>query len=210
MKNNDFGKYLSEHRANKKIKQSDLAKLMGVPKRVVAKWENGTKKPSIINIYKLCDLLDVDFEDAYNVLIDNKASDEFRFKKAFYIDYLIKKRCLIYFLSVSVLILVSLLYYLNNPLPSADKLWVLSSAFVRSIAAAVLIPIFYKLIHKNILYLKMSYYIVLFATILSILIFIMLLQFALSVGEYVPYNLHMCITAICAGLWSFNKYSYSK
>lgn len=54
-----FNEQLAKLRKRKNIKQYDFANQMGVKQYVISSWETGRSEPSIAQIIKLCDLLDV-------------------------------------------------------------------------------------------------------------------------------------------------------
>lgn len=54
---------LKEGRANKKLRQSDVAKLTGIKSTTLSNYENGVTEPNIDTFLKLCDLYDLDFAE---------------------------------------------------------------------------------------------------------------------------------------------------
>lgn len=60
----DFGTRLRELRENKGISQQKISALIGVKsgKQTISKWEKGQTEPSISELIRLCEVLDVSAE----------------------------------------------------------------------------------------------------------------------------------------------------
>ena len=54
---------IKKARKKKGISQRRLAELLEIPYQQVQAWEYGKYKPSLYNISKLCDILELDFDD---------------------------------------------------------------------------------------------------------------------------------------------------
>ena len=54
---------IKEARKKKGLTQRSLAELLKIPYQQVQKWEYGKNKPNFNNIIKLCNILDLDFND---------------------------------------------------------------------------------------------------------------------------------------------------
>jgi transcriptional regulator with XRE-family HTH domain len=54
------GQKIKELRRTNKVKQYDLALLVGVPASALCNWENGKRSPTAANLMKLSKALDVD------------------------------------------------------------------------------------------------------------------------------------------------------
>lgn len=57
--NTSFGEKLKEARSRKKLKQSDLAKQLGVKNTTISNWENNISKPDLDMLSYICGALDV-------------------------------------------------------------------------------------------------------------------------------------------------------
>lgn len=56
---------IKEFRKNKKISQSDIAKIMKVKQNTVSQWESGIRIPNIKQVLKLAEILETTAEDLY-------------------------------------------------------------------------------------------------------------------------------------------------
>lgn len=56
------GERISDLRKQRNISQYQLAKLMGVSRQAVSKWENDLSSPDTLNLIQLADVLDTDVE----------------------------------------------------------------------------------------------------------------------------------------------------
>ena len=63
MRDYKLGDKLYELRKNKGLTQEDLALLLDVSDKAVSKWENGTAKPTIINLKKVSQIFDVSLDE---------------------------------------------------------------------------------------------------------------------------------------------------
>jgi CYTH domain-containing protein/transcriptional regulator with XRE-family HTH domain len=63
MRDYKLGNKLYELRKKKNLTQEDLAILLDVSDKAVSKWENGTSKPTIINLKKLSEIFDVSLDE---------------------------------------------------------------------------------------------------------------------------------------------------
>lgn len=57
-----FGERLKEIRTEKHLKQTDIAKLMNVSGNTVYAWETNKQEPSMANLLKLCEILEVSLD----------------------------------------------------------------------------------------------------------------------------------------------------
>ena len=57
-----IGDRISKLRAEKKLSQNQLAKLMEVSRQAVSKWETGQAIPDSLNLIRLADILETDIE----------------------------------------------------------------------------------------------------------------------------------------------------
>ena len=63
MRDYKLGDKLYELRKNKGLTQEDLALLLDVSDKAVSKWENGTAKPTIINLKKVSQIFDISLDE---------------------------------------------------------------------------------------------------------------------------------------------------
>ena len=63
MRDYKLGNKLYELRKNKNLTQEDLALLLDVSDKAVSKWENGTSKPTIINLKKISEIFDISLDE---------------------------------------------------------------------------------------------------------------------------------------------------
>lgn len=56
---------IKEFRKNKKISQSDIAKIMEVKQNTVSQWETGERMPGVIQALRLADILGTTVESLY-------------------------------------------------------------------------------------------------------------------------------------------------
>lgn len=56
---------IKEFRKNKKISQSDIAKIMEVKQNTVSQWETGERMPGVIQALRLADILETTVESLY-------------------------------------------------------------------------------------------------------------------------------------------------
>lgn len=61
-----FGEHIYELRKERGLTQSDIAIYLGISDKAISKWENGTAKPTIANLTKLAELMDVPLEKIVN------------------------------------------------------------------------------------------------------------------------------------------------
>lgn len=59
---NIFSKRLKELRLKKRLKQQELAEILGIKRNTYSDWENGKTEPSYENLVKLADLLEVSLD----------------------------------------------------------------------------------------------------------------------------------------------------
>ena len=57
-----IGERIQHLRAQRDISQVQLAKLLGISRQAISKWENDLSSPDTLNLIKLADLLDTDVE----------------------------------------------------------------------------------------------------------------------------------------------------
>jgi transcriptional regulator with XRE-family HTH domain len=58
---------LSEYRRRKGLSQDDLAKLSGLTKTTIQNWENGRNLGAVLRILKVCQELNVDIRDLFEI-----------------------------------------------------------------------------------------------------------------------------------------------
>lgn len=56
---------IKEFRKNKKISQSDIAKIMEVKQNTVSQWETGERMPGVVQALRLADILETTVESLY-------------------------------------------------------------------------------------------------------------------------------------------------
>ena len=56
---------IKDFRKKKKLKQSDIANLIGVKQTTISEWENDKKMPNIKKAIKLARILETTVEDLY-------------------------------------------------------------------------------------------------------------------------------------------------
>ena len=62
MKDYTFGEHIYELRKARGLTQGDIAAYLGISDKAISKWENGTAKPTISNLTKLAELMDIPLE----------------------------------------------------------------------------------------------------------------------------------------------------
>ncbi|MBQ8535708.1 MAG: AAA family ATPase [Bacilli bacterium] len=62
MKDYTFGEHIYELRKERGLTQGDIANYLGISDKAISKWENGTAKPTISNLTKLAELMDIPLE----------------------------------------------------------------------------------------------------------------------------------------------------
>ena len=63
MKDYTFGEHIYELRKERGLTQGDIANYLGISDKAISKWENGTAKPTISNLTKLAELMDIPLEN---------------------------------------------------------------------------------------------------------------------------------------------------
>ena len=58
---------LAEYRKRKGLSQDDLAKVSGLTKTTIQNWENGRNLGAVIRVLKVCQELDVDVRDLFDI-----------------------------------------------------------------------------------------------------------------------------------------------
>lgn len=58
---------LAKYRKNKGLSQDELAKISGLTKTTVQNWENGRNLGAVIRVLKVCQELDVDIRDLFEI-----------------------------------------------------------------------------------------------------------------------------------------------
>lgn len=58
---------LAELRRLKNLSQDDLAKLSGLTKTTIQNWENGRNLGAVVRVLKVCNLLDADLRDVFEI-----------------------------------------------------------------------------------------------------------------------------------------------
>ena len=53
--------FIEENRKLKGITVTELTKRIGVSRRIYYNWVNGEKKPKLENVYKMCEVLGIEF-----------------------------------------------------------------------------------------------------------------------------------------------------
>lgn len=56
---------IKEFRKNKRISQSDIAKIMKVKQNTVSQWETGERMPGVVQALRLADILGTTVESLY-------------------------------------------------------------------------------------------------------------------------------------------------
>ena len=56
---------IKEFRKNKRISQSDIAKIMEVTQNTVSQWETGERMPGVVQALRLADILGTTVESLY-------------------------------------------------------------------------------------------------------------------------------------------------
>lgn len=62
----DFSKRLRNARHSKNLTQQQLADALNVDRTAIAHYERGSARPHFDNIHKLCELLDLTYEDIFD------------------------------------------------------------------------------------------------------------------------------------------------
>ena len=58
---------LAECRKNKGLSQDELARISGLTKTTIQNWENGRNLGAVIRVLKVCQELDVDIRDLFEI-----------------------------------------------------------------------------------------------------------------------------------------------
>jgi transcriptional regulator with XRE-family HTH domain len=58
---------LSEYRKRKGLSQDELARLSGLTKTTIQNWENGRNLGAVLRVLKVCQELNVDIRDLFEV-----------------------------------------------------------------------------------------------------------------------------------------------
>ncbi len=66
MSNYTFGEHIYELRKERGLTQGDVAAYLGISDKAISKWENDTAKPTISNLTKLSELMDLPLEKIVN------------------------------------------------------------------------------------------------------------------------------------------------
>lgn len=74
MNNYTFGEHIYELRKERGLTQGDIAAYLGISDKAISKWENGTAKPTISNLSKLAELMDLPLEKIINYNKKDKIS----------------------------------------------------------------------------------------------------------------------------------------
>ena len=74
MKDYTFGEHIYELRKARGLTQGDIALYLGISDKAISKWENGTAKPTISNLTKLAELMDLPLEKIVNYNKKDKIS----------------------------------------------------------------------------------------------------------------------------------------
>ena len=74
MKDYTFGEHIYELRKARGLTQGDIAVYLGISDKAISKWENGTAKPTISNLTKLAELMDLPLEKIVNYNKKDKIS----------------------------------------------------------------------------------------------------------------------------------------
>ena len=61
MKN--FKTILKGYRLDQKLKQSDVAKVVGVTQQCISEWENGKTEPTLSYLWKIADYFDISVDE---------------------------------------------------------------------------------------------------------------------------------------------------
>lgn len=62
----DFSERLRNARHSKNLTQQQLADALNVDRTAIAHYERGSARPHFDNIHKLCELLDLTYEDIFD------------------------------------------------------------------------------------------------------------------------------------------------
>ena len=65
MEQEKTGKFIAECRKNKKMTQEQLAEKIGVSRKSISRWENGTSMPDYAILDILCKTLDISINELY-------------------------------------------------------------------------------------------------------------------------------------------------
>ena len=72
MRDYKLGNKLYELRKKKNLTQEDLAILLDVSDKAVSKWENGSSKPTILNLKKVSQIFDISLDELISIEEDDK------------------------------------------------------------------------------------------------------------------------------------------
>lgn len=60
-----LGEKIKQKRLEKNISRAELSRLSGVPLRTIENWEYGSRKPTSLNVLKVCEILEININE-YN------------------------------------------------------------------------------------------------------------------------------------------------
>lgn len=63
-----LGNNIKKYREMNKMTQIELAEKLNVKQSTISQYENGDRDPSTQMIYKLCEILQIDFNELYNII----------------------------------------------------------------------------------------------------------------------------------------------
>jgi len=63
MGNEKFKVILKSYRVTQKLKQSDIAKVVGVTQQCISEWENGKTEPTLSYLWKIADYFDISVDE---------------------------------------------------------------------------------------------------------------------------------------------------
>lgn len=60
-----YNERIRDYREDKDLTQEELAKMLGIKREQLSKYERGIQTPSIIIIKKICDVLEIKIDDLF-------------------------------------------------------------------------------------------------------------------------------------------------
>lgn len=89
--NKKIGKSIYNHRRKKGITQEEMAKLLGVSRTTLSFYENGIKKISLAQLYKIAEILGLNIQDLFvDDFVENKYFGSIQLDVEFELEMAIK------------------------------------------------------------------------------------------------------------------------
>lgn len=63
-----LGNNIKKYREMNKMTQTELAEKLNLSQNAISQYEKGDRDPSTQTIYRLCEILQIDFNELYNII----------------------------------------------------------------------------------------------------------------------------------------------